>query len=632
MYCSSCGKENSDGKKFCKYCGNALIQISPVVKEETIDKTVEEVIDIQDDYFTNVKSQKDKKINYKKDNKKSIVAIAALSAGILVLAACLISFIIKDKNKENKITEDSVSEDAVIETVEEETEAEESYEVKNPDPMTPFELDDPNGIIYRKWIEKFSKGYIGYTDYGDNFEYCDDSSNWCFSLKDVNDDGIMELLLTGYYDIEYTNVDESYYDEHPEMQIGSWLVFSIIDGVCEQTSKSFVCYDTDGKNIYEAVFSEGAYLGIDHAENGVLTTIDEYVADSDVDGYLWYDKDRNEMSKEAAKEVINEFLRKQNEYPLDTKQLTPENLDEFMPVNEDIKASIEADNKQNETIGLLKAFLNGEARVRIGEGVSVGYFGTDINENNEIIYKYEGQEVALAELKNIIINDTLVENLNPEVYYSVINIDDRNIILLKLQNVGIEGGADDGTSSTFVIANRDGELVATYCFDDYARGGAEANKYGVIWSGGSSGAGHHGSSMSYIDGQTGEVRSIYRSETCSSGWIRGLFGYFKQGYFSQQTIDIADIYDNNSDAGIEVTLYEINDEIYGSFDSEMTGYSDMLSNSAISDGLKLYTVGDIERYAQSLGFEELELDVFFEKNGPEWYDMCNLYPLFDFYR
>lgn len=646
MYCSACGKENGEGKKFCKYCGTKLKQRQvAIVDDEPFQEESFEEIELEkkpanrksvNNQSTNKRpankhsaNQKQGEVDIKKRN--FIFAIGGLSIVVLALVVTLVVIIVnnkKEKSAETSLEKPMVEEPAADNTepsVEVITEDAIDFAGNEAEPTVILPVDDANGIIYRKWLAKFMDGFTGLDAGTDMSLYADGNIDWYFTLKDINDDGVVDLLLDSWY--QYSD-DSSLEYSSLEFQLEPWYMMTIVDGECAQQARDILCYDSDEKNLYSAFFSEGASLTIEHVANGEYTTVDEYFAESGSEGYIWYhgswDTNSSEMTSDESNKVLSDFIKKQKECPFDGIPLTRENIDKYMPVSDDMRTSLSELEEQNKSIVMFNSFLTGEGKVRIGNDIAVGYFDFSYSDDTPK-HGYENQELTLSEMKDIIVNgsDIAVEGLDPDIYYSVLNINDNNIFLLKFENVGIEGYADDGTETTFVIARRGEELVATYSFDSYGRGGASANKYGVIWSGGSAGAGDHMDDEYYID-ENGDVNCLYRSETCGTGWINKQFEWFKKDYFSQQTIDIAALYDSSEiqDQGgfCIVTLYEINGQIYGEFESEadFPGFTDLLVNAAAGDGLKLYTGKEVDDYALSLGFDKSKRELFGD-NEPEWH-------------
>ncbi|MDO4188325.1 MAG: hypothetical protein Q4D29_04980, partial [Lachnospiraceae bacterium] len=614
----------------------------PIYSEEPVEDVTFEEAEVEEipveEKRVKENPAKEKQSGLDTQKRNIIMAIAGLSAVVVILVICLV--VILSHGKKEKLepmvaeAEAAAADENSMESSDEIISLDDSTKFANiPEAQVVFSENDANALIYHKWLTKFINGFTWIDGGTDMISYADTESkdNWYFAFKDLNGDGVSELLISSSYKqgLEYTGNDNFEY-----LPLMTWKYMTISDSECQQGGygcQDVLCYDTDENRIYTAFVGENNDFDKGYIENNQYIIEDEYYDEHEYDYYL---KNNNNISREEYESMLSDFAKKVKEYPFEAIPLTPENIDKYLPMSEDMRAVLYEYEEQNKALAMFRSFIKGDSKIRIGDNVSVGYYDSDYDyENSVTIYKHGGQELSLSEIKDIIVNDAGIENLYPEIYYSVLNINDNNVFLLMLKNVGTEGFTDDGSCSTFVIVRQGDDLVATYSFDMYGRGGSFTNKYGVLSGGGSAGAGDHLDDEYYID-ENGNVNCIYRSETCYSGWIGGLFGWFKKDYFSQHTLDLAALYDSTEvqeQAGCEVTLYEIDGQMYGTFDSDVPGFADILRDAAINDGLKLYTGVEIDSFAESLGIDKGKREQLGE-NEPEWYDYYSPVGFANFYK
>lgn len=124
MYCCNCGKENEDGKKFCKYCGNTLANIN---KEETeVEAPVKIPNKTPDKPLAKIPIETSKNDDSNKGLKAVIIVLSAI---VFLLAVILAFYLIKRssnkdesyKNVTSEITEgnqEEVLEESIINELE----------------------------------------------------------------------------------------------------------------------------------------------------------------------------------------------------------------------------------------------------------------------------------------------------------------------------------------------------------------------------------------------------------------------------------------------------------------------------------------------------------------------------------
>lgn len=259
-------------------------------------------------------------------------------------------------------------------------------------------------------------------------------------------------------------------------------------------------------------------------------------------------------------------------------------------------------------------FLNGRATAKVAEGVCLGY--------DDYKAEYAGQELSFAQLYHLMsTSEDFDDVLEPVVSYSVLNRGE-NFLWLWFRGVGIEGPTDEYSSSYFVIAKRNGGLEFTYNVDTWSRSDEYISASGIINGSGSSGAGDHVMHEGFIDA-SGEYREIYFGEDCCRGWIGSLFSYFKPGFFSEETIRLADEMDWENNYEEAIVLYSVGDSLYGVFyTDENSADAEALKASALKDGLAIapadHMTWIIEEYALSLGLTEGDIAAELMK----WTDFC----------
>lgn len=275
-----------------------------------------------------------------------------------------------------------------------------------------------------------------------------------------------------------------------------------------------------------------------------------------------------------------------------------DNVDIDADVDEDTDADIDAEATTDTSVEgsefgdiseAFDLFLKGEKDIYVGEGVHVGY--------NDYEGSYAGDSLSYEEIKSLVSQSVFEEAVNPKASFIKVNIKGSDCILLRFTDVGINGPTEDGSSTTFVIALRDKELIATYSVDSYARGSADIYPSGLIVDGGSAGAGDHIYNLGCIDEQ-GNYNSIFKSEECYVGWIGSLFEWFEDGKFSDNTVNIAKQYDLLDTYDFAITLYSMGDDILGVFPSDSGEVFEELKAAAVKDGMIAVTDDELEDYLE----------------------------------
>ena len=193
MYCNICGKENSDGKKFCKYCGNQLTQKKPEPVDFDFDSNVTKETSLEKSVVEDKSIKKDKKEG-NSGNRNIIIAIVILSIVALALAVGLILLIHNDKNNKTEnsdkavqVSDETSNSPATIEKAVEET----------PDTITEEEQDE---IIEQDDEEEkdpvMEKVALKYLKVIDDFEATESGSNFNeYKLVNITPSEYPELAL-----------------------------------------------------------------------------------------------------------------------------------------------------------------------------------------------------------------------------------------------------------------------------------------------------------------------------------------------------------------------------------------------------------------------------------------------------
>lgn len=259
---------------------------------------------------------------------------------------------------------------------------------------------------------------------------------------------------------------------------------------------------------------------------------------------------------------------------------------------------------------MFTAFLNDELKVKIKEGVSLGYDDWDC--------VHSGEELTYSEFVEAACEKEDMDPANPEISVSILERANGNVLLLDFEGMGIEGPTDIYSHSYYVIAKRGNELLLTYNVNSWSRSDVTINASGIFQGGGSAGAGDHVFDMGYID-DDGEYQEIYFAEECFCGWIGMLFQYFENGFFSENTLELAGKMDEMEGPSEDVVcFYRINNSLYGEFDAEDSETVNALKEAAALEGLNIADYEEMQKviseYAMSVGFLESDLS-----NGPmEW--------------
>lgn len=222
------------------------------------------------------------------------------------------------------------------------------------------------------------------------------------------------------------------------------------------------------------------------------------------------------------------------------------------------------------------AFLNGDAKVKIA------------CEDAYIPNLEENGEYTFAELTETITKNDYGEDLTPDIYRASYECNGKKVLLLMYQGMDIYCDNDD-SSSTLVISKEDDGYELGYIGNEWARSSFELNANGFWKSSGSAGAADHYFEEGFLD-EHGRCNTIVESEACGLGWIGGQFQYFENGFFSEETIRLAnelDAYCTEKDGlFLEVDLFRIDGDLYG--EGYFDGYEEDIAElkaSAENDGL-----------------------------------------------
>ena len=222
-------------------------------------------------------------------------------------------------------------------------------------------------------------------------------------------------------------------------------------------------------------------------------------------------------------------------------------------------------------------FLSGNVAAVIDDDVSLGYY--DFEHENC------GRMVTYGELLDYMCNDPESGTHSPTVYYSVIQKDGEEILLIKLQGMDIYA-LDDDSFVVFVVALYDDGFHITHDVESWCRSEVHMYDNGIIESCGSGGAGDTMGDGGYIDAK-GKYNEVYHYEICGTGWIGSLFEYYcyPENYFSEQTISLAQKLDSESSSSA-IALYTVGDKMYGCIEEGGSHTINELADSSEADGLE----------------------------------------------
>lgn len=222
-------------------------------------------------------------------------------------------------------------------------------------------------------------------------------------------------------------------------------------------------------------------------------------------------------------------------------------------------------------------FLSGNLTAIIDDGVSLGYF--DFEHENC------GREITYGELLDYMCNEPESGPHSPTVYYSVIQRDGEEILLIKFLGMDIYA-EDDDSYVAFAVAAYDDGLHITHDVESWCRSVVHMYDNGIIESCGSGGAGDTLGNGGYLDAK-GKYNEVYHYEMCGTGWIGSLFEYYcyPDNFFSEQTISLAQKLDSDS-TNSTIALYTLGDIMYGCIKEGGSHTITELADSSKADGLE----------------------------------------------
>lgn len=229
------------------------------------------------------------------------------------------------------------------------------------------------------------------------------------------------------------------------------------------------------------------------------------------------------------------------------------------------------------------AFLGGEVKAVVDEGVALGY--------NDFEKESIGEEFTFTELTDFLCNPSEGVTYNPTIYSYVMEKDGESVLLIKYQNMDIYDQGDD-SFVVFAISEKADGLHISYETESWCRNDVQIYAEGVIASGGSAGAGDNIYTEGYI-GSDGYYYEISYGEECYPGWIGSLFAYasYSFGYsFGTEVVDKA--YEVDSE-GAMVAFYRVNGALYATYDGESTEALDSLVSLSEEEFLEWLTPSEI---------------------------------------
>lgn len=240
----------------------------------------------------------------------------------------------------------------------------------------------------------------------------------------------------------------------------------------------------------------------------------------------------------------------------------------------------EAAEETQTSVPDVRDYLNGDIKAVVDEGVSLGY--------DDFEMQNCGKEYTFDELTEALCASEYSDPHTPKIYTFVLTRDGKDVLLIKYDGMDIYCPDDDSFVVMAVCSKDDGYHI-TSDIQSWCRNQGYMYADGAIEADGSGGAGDHIFDGGYLDSD-GKYNEVYYAEECYSGWIGGMFEYYKQGYFSNDTLNLAHQMDGEESV---ITLYTIGGKMYGYIEEAKTQVEKDLIESSKKDGLEWLTLDEI---------------------------------------
>ncbi len=601
MFCNKCGKELSDGAKFCPKCGTPVQPITGEehVNEEQVDAALQEM---------NGGAGAVSRGDFHKKCKVLFITVAVIVAAVVVV---LLIVVLGGKGKPDGEQDESA----------EETVAEEDAVQADGSGAGGVPADESGAVMlslsFREVIYKegLPDARVFLTDGYDN-----PNGEIAAEFTTQSDGTVQTEVAAGEYTLCWEA--EGYYSGHENLTVSGAemnVVKHMLPVLTDQKAYVMVEWDSDSDldlcvfnaqtqqyiNIMGAVDDTGDFLYFDNSgEDGYeLIYLNDYTAGV----YTVYVRDGASLLQETGSAMESEgltvsiytadgLLYQEKADVAETAALwSPVYLyqGEAIELGEYIydltnyawaicDKSDESYVKNEEAMEVYAAFLRGEYATEDGRYLT------------DLLPEYEGNH--------------LWNGYVDEITYAYLDLGADNVQELLVTLVGIDIYARDDDSTMEYILQYDGTaLKICYEYETWARSHTSVSYYGVVNSGGSSGAASHGYDQTVLDAD-GNAIEIF---TCDA---EGESTGYMEPFYSDG-IDVREELENHGLPNLGLSSYRIADNCYLVFEDEMNkgGISFEDAEAFLENlGYQFYTYAQIKEiiadYIRQLGIEGLVND------------------------